>query len=76
LEKVEILYYAKAKQYFNELVFILFQRDYFSYKKSAKVYRDKITAYIKRNITTFPPKNKPDQLHSFGEKYIFYKANQ
>jgi hypothetical protein len=76
LEKVNLYYKPEAEDYFNELVFILFKEDYFSYLENAIIYKDKILFFIENNILTFPSRKTPQKLQSFGSNYIFYKSNQ
>jgi len=76
LEKVKLFYKPEVEDYFNELVFILFKEDYFSYLENAIIYKDKILNFIENNISTFPSRKTPKKLQSFGTNYIFYKSNQ
>ena len=69
MEKTIILYKPQVEFYINNLVFILFQNDYFSYLENAIRYKDKIIDFIEENKTT------PLQLKEFGSNYIFYKSN-
>lgn len=59
----------------DELVFILFNEDYFSYSENAKSYVDKIIDFTIKSIESFSVKITPSKLVHLGEKYIFYKAN-
>jgi len=76
LEEVKVYYSPKVEHFLNELVFILFNKDYFSYEENALQYRDNIVDFIERNISSFPAKEAPSELRSFGANYIFFKANQ
>ncbi len=76
MEKVTIIYEPGADKYIIDLIDVLFAKEYFGFKDDARSYAMKIVDFIESNITTFPQKDKPEQLHSFGSKYIFYKANQ
>ncbi|WP_291099274.1 MULTISPECIES: hypothetical protein [unclassified Flavobacterium] len=76
MEKVKLFYKPETEDYFNELVFILFKEDYFSYLENAIIYKDKILNFIESNISTFPSRKTPKILQSFGTNYIFYKSNQ
>jgi len=71
-----LFYKPETEDYFNELVFILFKEDYFSYLENAIIYKDKILNFIESNISTFPSRKTPKILQSFGTNYIFYKSNQ
>ncbi len=61
--------------YFDELISILFDREYFSYEKNAILYVDKIVDFIILEINSFPHKSTPQKLRHLGSNYIFYKAN-
>nr|WP_314839350.1 hypothetical protein [uncultured Flavobacterium sp.] len=61
--------------YFDELISILFDREYFSYEKNAILYIDKIVDFITLEINSFPHKSTPQKLRHLGSNYIFYKAN-
>jgi hypothetical protein len=76
LEKVNLFYKPESEDYFNELVFTLFKKDYFSYLENAILYKDKILYFIENNISTFPSRKTPKKLQSYGLNYIFYKSNQ
>ena len=76
MEKVIINYEPSADKYIVDLIDVLFAKEYFGFKVDAQNYAMKIADFIKSNIVTFPHKETPEQLHSFGAKYIFYKANQ
>ena len=75
MEKTIILYKPQVEFYINNLVFILFENNYFNYLENAICYKDKIIDYIEENITTFPHKTTPLELKEFGSNYIFYKSN-
>jgi len=73
LEKV--IFKKTVLDYFDELVFTLFRKDYFSYPENAKLYVDKIVIFISTEIFTFPHKKTPKSLQHLGSNYIFYKSN-
>ena len=76
MEKANIIDRTEVETFLNELIFILFKENYFSYLENSILYKDKIIDYINNNITTFPSKKTPTKLKNFGSKYIFYKSNQ
>ncbi|WP_281336869.1 hypothetical protein [Flavobacterium eburneipallidum] len=76
MEKVNILYRPEVESYLNELIFVLFKENYFSYLENSILYKDKIIDFIENDIATFPSKKTPSALKNFGSKYIFYKSNQ
>ena len=61
---------------FDDLIFTLCEKDYFSTLEAAENYVDTILDFIYANIETFPSKNSPLKLKHFGRKYIFYKSNK
>lgn len=71
-----IIYRPEVQTELNEMTFILFKQNYFSYLESSIFYKDKIIYFIEENIATFPAKKTPTELKNFGSKYIFYKSNQ
>jgi len=73
LEK--IIFRKEVLEYFDELFFVLFEREYFSFEGNAHKYIDKIVQFIYEDIATFPHKSSPKELKNLGSKYIFYKAN-
>jgi hypothetical protein len=73
LEKV--IFKEEILLYFDELISILFDREYFSYEKNAILYVDKIVDFIILEINSFPHKSTPQKLRHLGSNYIFYKAN-
>jgi hypothetical protein len=73
LEKV--IFKEEILLYFDELISILFDREYFSYEKNAILYVDKIVDFITLEINSFPHKSTPQKLRYLGTNYIFYKAN-
>jgi hypothetical protein len=42
LEGINILYQPEVESYLNELTFILFEEEYFSYLENSILYKDKI----------------------------------
>ncbi len=75
MEKVEVFYKPEVEKFINELVFILYKEDYFSFLENAIEYKDKLIDFIENNIQSFPFRFSPLPLYSFGSKYIFYRSN-
>lgn len=75
MEEVKIFYKAEVELYLNDLIYILFKEDYFSYIENAINYKDNIIDFVEHNIATFPIKSTPLTLFHLGSKYIFYKSN-
>ena len=76
MEEIVIIYKSDVELYLNDLTFILFKKDYFSYFENSVIYKNKIIEFIEESIETFPPKKTPKELKNFGQNYIFYKSNQ
>lgn len=75
MEKVIVQYLPEVESYLNELIYLLFQKEYFGYLETALDYVDDLINFIDYNISIFPPKNTPLNLIELGSIYIFYKAN-
>ena len=75
MEKVTIFYKSEVVTFVNELVYLLFKEDYFSYIENAISYKDEIIDFIENNISTFPYRFSPLKLKKLGSKYIFFKSN-
>jgi hypothetical protein len=73
LEKV--IFKKEVLEYFDELVYVLFSKDYFSYPENALKYVDKIVDFTKHEITVFPHKKTLPKLKYLGPNYIFYNSN-
>ncbi len=71
----KVIFKEEILLYFDELISILFDREYFSYEKNAILYVDKIVDFIILEINSFPHKSTPQKLRHLGSNYIFYKAN-
>jgi hypothetical protein len=73
LEKV--IFKNKVLDYLDELVYILFKKEYFSYSENAQRYVDKIVDFIVFEINSFPHKTTSQKLQYLGSNYIFYNSN-
>jgi len=71
----KVIFKSQVLDYFDELVFTLFKKEYFSYSENAKEYVDKIVGFVTAEIFTFPHKKTPKSLQFLGSNYIFYKSN-
>jgi len=70
LEK--IIFEKAVLEYFDDLVYSLFKKGYFSFAESAQQYADDIAGFVISNISTFPHKKTPKPLQYLGSNYIFY----
>lgn len=71
----KIIFENDVLKYFDDLVFALFDDEYFSYVESAQIYADKIVDFVISSISNFPHKKTPLALDYLGSNYIFYKPN-
>ena len=72
----KVIFDGEVLNYFDELVFTLFKKEYFSFPENAKKYVDTIVGFVTAEIFTFPPKKTPKSLQYLGSSYIFFKSNQ
>ena len=75
MEKINILISDDAALYLDNLVEILYNKDYFGFIESAEMYMCRIYEFIDQNIQYFLSRLRPNELYGYGEKYIFYKIN-
>lgn len=62
MEKIKVFYKPAVEHYINELVYILYNRDYFSFLENAILYKDNLVDYIEKNIGVLPHKDTPIKL--------------
>lgn len=71
----KVIFKEKVLDYFDELVYMLFKEEYFSYPENTQLYVNKIIDFIFSEINSFPYKKTPQKLQYLGSNYIFYKSN-
>ena len=75
MEKIKIIFTNEASGYLDNLVEILYRKEYFGFIESAELYVSDIYYFIRDNIKDFPSKESPLELQNLGSNYIFYKSN-
>lgn len=75
MEEIKIFYKPEVEHFINDLIYILYKENYFTYLKNAIDYKDKIIDFVEQNIKSFPSKTTPLRLYHLGSKYLFYKSN-
>ena len=75
MEKIKIIFTDEASSYLDDLVEILYRKEYFGFIESAEIYVSEIYYFIRDNIKDFPSKESPTELQNLGSNYIFYKSN-
>ena len=71
----KVIFKKEVLDYFDELIYVLFAKDYFGYPENAINYVNKIVDFTTNEIADFPHKTTPQKLKYLGSNYIFYKAN-
>jgi hypothetical protein len=71
-----IVFQNGVLDYLDDLVYVLFKKEYFGFMQSSYDYVDKIIDFIKMNIEHFPSRKTPAELKNYGSRYVFYKSNQ
>lgn len=76
MEKINIVLQENVTNFLHELVFNLFENQYFSNEESAVHYVKKIYDFIEFKLSLHTYRNTPEKLIKFGSKYTFYKINR
>lgn len=74
MEEIKVVFTDEATSYLDDLVEILYRKDYFGFIDSAEFYVSDIYFFIKENIKNFPSKITPTEIKNLGTNYIFYKT--
>ncbi|MGL4384158.1 MAG: hypothetical protein ACRCS4_02510, partial [Flavobacterium sp.] len=61
----------KVSNYLDQLVYVLFEEEYFSYSENAQVYVNKIVDFIVSEIASFPHKKNTFSTVSFRHLLYF-----
>lgn len=61
--------------FLDDLIYTLFENQYFGYVENSEEYVNKIVDFIKDSIEFSVKKNTPFELQNFGSNYIFFKVN-
>jgi hypothetical protein len=75
LEKVKIEILPEVIIFLNELVELLFYKEYFGFEDSPQFYVQNIYDFIENDLINFPHKTTPIKLKKLGSNYVFYKPN-
>ncbi|MBA5629378.1 hypothetical protein [Moheibacter lacus] len=73
MEKVIIE--KSVMDYFDDLIFKLFEEEYFSFVDFSLDYVGRILDFILNDLPDTPRKKSPQNLIQHGSFYTFYKAN-
>ena len=74
---MKIIYHKQVVVYLNELVDVLYERNYFGFKESAYDYVNWILDRIESNIAVSQSKTAPEYFSKYGKNlsYISLKRN-
>jgi len=74
----QIIFSKKVELYLNELMLLLFEKDYFGFPDSAKSYVDLLISFAEQHIGILHGKDAPAFFQRFGYdlKYITFHANK
>ena len=76
MEKIIIIYNPIVEIYLNELIDILFLKNYFILKENDTSYVEDLIAFVENNIHSIQHKNTPQKITHFGNFYITYKTTK
>jgi len=70
-----IIYSEEFHDSIEELIKILFVKEYFGFEIDCEFYAEKIYDFIDGNISKPISRNTPKPFQKFGKKFLRYKAN-
>lgn len=73
--KIEVNFTPKVIAYLDDLVQVLYIKEYFGFIETAEKYVSEIYDSVPGNLKAKKYKSAPKQLKHLGSKYIFYKVN-
>lgn len=74
MEKI-ILLQQNVTNFLEDLILILFEKEYFGFEEDAQLYVKNIYDFIEYELIHFPYKTTPKKLIALGANYAFYKSN-
>ena len=74
----QVIYAREVEGFFDELLIALFEKGYFGFSDTAKLYTEKLTFYIEKHIGLLPCKSAPNYFNRYGVdlRYITYQSNK
>lgn len=73
--KIEVVFTQNIIDYLDDLVQILYKKEYFEFIESAEKYVAAIYDSVPGKLKATKHKSAPKELKHLGSKYIFFKAN-
>ncbi len=71
-----IIFKDSVSEYLDDLVYNLYDNEYFGFVDSSEVFVDKLIDFIYENIGKYPSYKTPIEIKYLGENYSFYKSTQ
>ncbi len=75
-EKVKFIYTPFVIDFLDDLVRILYKKEYFGFIDTAENYVLKIYDAIEKDVCITKHQETPAELSYLGSSYIFYKSNK
>ena len=72
---MKVVFSEEFHQAIEELVEILFIKEYFGFRTSCQNYADKIYDFVEENIEVPVSRETPLSHRKYGKYYLKYKAN-
>jgi hypothetical protein len=75
---MNVLILPEVRQYFYELSYILYEKDYFSFLDKSEQYVEELIRDIQENLPTKRHKPAPNHFDKYGKtmKYASFKKNR
>ena len=73
--EIKVVFTPHIIDYLDDLVRILYKKEYFGFIESAEEYVSKIYDAVPENIKSSTHKLTPKSLKYLGSNYIFFKSN-
>ena len=74
--KIEVIFTPFVIDFLDDLVRVLYRKEYFGFVETAEEYVSKIYDAVPENIISSTHKLTPESLRYLGSKYVFYKSNK
>ncbi|MBC7847337.1 MAG: hypothetical protein H7Y10_12690 [Flavobacterium sp.] len=73
--KIKVVFTPHVIDFLDDLVRILYKKEYFGFIETADEYVSKIYDAVPENIKLSPHRLSPKSLKYLGSRYIFYNSN-
>lgn len=74
--EIKLVYTSYVIGYLDDLVRILYKKEYFGFMETAEEYVLNIYDFISKNIKLSQHRLTPKSLQHLGSNYIFYRVNK